>query len=209
MQTVDPDFNQEVMLKVGLALHLYPFFHHLSRKDFAASRHSAPAPPPQACEESRSNRKRNIAPISQLLTRGKNHAQVRDANSSQLEVTIWDSKEQRSSSGFMGECILNLSKLVPFQVYILHIFHGVQRDSCRHACQKKRACILRGRDCQAVRWKSLGHGTCFDRELSLSRHARCRLVPCFERKWRRLLMRMRALHLFFIRRVTSSSRISR
>lgn len=44
---------------------------------------------------------------------------VPDANHAQLEVTLWDGKEQRNSSGFMGECILNLSKLVPFQGHII------------------------------------------------------------------------------------------
>lgn len=70
---------------------------------------------------------RNPVPLdtSALLLTSGGHAQVRDANSSQLEVTIWDSKEQRGSSGFMGECILNLSKLVPFQVRASPIFMSV------------------------------------------------------------------------------------
>ena len=48
------------------------------------------------------------------------HMPVKDANQSQLEVTIWDSGESEASPApFMGECILNLSKLVPYQGEII------------------------------------------------------------------------------------------
>ena len=48
------------------------------------------------------------------------HLPVKDANQSQLEVTMWDSGEtQEFPAPFMGECILNLSKLVPYQGEII------------------------------------------------------------------------------------------
>ena len=37
---------------------------------------------------------------------------VLDASVSQLEVTMWDSRP--GNAAFLGECILNLSKLVPY-----------------------------------------------------------------------------------------------
>mmetsp|Transcript_20964 Transcript_20964/g.48444 ORF Transcript_20964/g.48444 Transcript_20964/m.48444 type:complete len:627 (-) Transcript_20964:47-1927(-) len=63
-------------------------------------------------------------PLSSLLTpNSTTQAQILDAHSSHLEVSIWDTKSrckgQQSSAGFMGECLLNLSKLVPFQGHVI------------------------------------------------------------------------------------------
>jgi hypothetical protein len=55
-----------------------------------------------------------------LLSFAEFHLPVNDANQSQLEVTVWDTAEtQAFPAPFMGECILNLSKLVPYQGEII------------------------------------------------------------------------------------------
>ena len=55
-----------------------------------------------------------------LLLLSEFHLPVKDANQSQLEVTIWDTAEtQAYPVPFMWECILNLSKLVPYQCEII------------------------------------------------------------------------------------------
>ena len=55
-----------------------------------------------------------------LLIDAEFYLPVKDANQSQLEVTIWDTADQQPfPASFMGECILNLSKLVPYQGEII------------------------------------------------------------------------------------------
>lgn len=66
---------------------------------------------------------------------------MKDANQSQLEVTIWDTAEaQGSPATFMGECILNLSKLVPYQGEVImqdfDVKQGKQHKTQVQACGK-------------------------------------------------------------------------
>jgi hypothetical protein len=66
---------------------------------------------------------------------------VHDANQTQLEVTIWDTSEvQAFPATFMGECILNLFKLVPYQGEIVmqdfDVKQGKQFKTQVQACGK-------------------------------------------------------------------------
>lgn len=67
--------------------------------------------------------------------------EVSDANQTQLEVTIWDTAEaQAFPAPFMGECILNLSKLVPYQGEVImqdfDVKQGKQHKTQVQACGK-------------------------------------------------------------------------
>jgi hypothetical protein len=67
--------------------------------------------------------------------------EVKDANQTQLEVTIWDTAEMQPFPGpFMGECILNLSKLVPYQGEVImqdfDVKQGKQHKTQVQACGK-------------------------------------------------------------------------
>ena len=66
---------------------------------------------------------------------------VQDANQTQLEVTMWDTSEvQAFPAPFMGECILNLFKLVPYQGEIVmqdfDVKQGKQFKTQVQACGK-------------------------------------------------------------------------
>ena len=66
---------------------------------------------------------------------------VTDANHSQLEITIWDASEASPlPAPFMGECILNLSKLVPYQGEVImqdfDVKQGKQHKTDIHAAGK-------------------------------------------------------------------------